>query len=145
MRDRTRLGRRLTGQAADLNTTIGVVATSAALSKTEVSKMADVAHDGLARAIRPAHSMFDGDTIFGLATGDDDIGDRPPAMRSTASRQRTINLILHAAADTFAAACTHAVLSAATIGEADAYVDVVPSAAPRHVASRLGDPNPPTR
>ena len=130
-RDRARLGRRLTGQAADLNTTIGVVATSAALSKTEVSKMADVAHDGMARAIRPAHSMFDGDTIFGLATGDDDIGDLPPAMQSTASRQRNLNLILRAAADTFASACTHAVLSAAKIGTADAYVDVVPSAAPR--------------
>jgi L-aminopeptidase/D-esterase-like protein len=130
-RDRARLGRRLTGQAADLNTTIGVVATSAALSKTEVSKMADVAHDGMARAIRPAHSMFDGDTIFGLATGDDDIGDLPPAMRSAASRQRHLNLILRAAAETFASACTHAVLSATTIGDADAYFDVVPSAAPR--------------
>jgi L-aminopeptidase/D-esterase-like protein len=130
-RDRTRLGRRLTGQAADLNTTIGVVATSAALSKTEVSKMADVAHDGLARAIRPAHSMLDGDTIFGLATGDDDIGDRPPAMRSTTSRQQHLNSILQAAAETFASACTHAVLSATTIGDADAYLDVVPSAAPR--------------
>jgi L-aminopeptidase/D-esterase-like protein len=130
-RDRARLGRRLAGQAADLNTTIGVVATSAALSKTEVSKMADVAHDGMARAIRPAHSMFDGDTVFGLATGDDDIGDLPPAMRSTASRQRHLNLILRASAETFASACTHAVLSATTIGDADAYLDVAPSAAPR--------------
>ncbi len=138
-RDRARLARRLTRQAAsltapNLNTTIGVVATSAALSKTEVSKMADVAHDGLARAIRPAHSMFDGDTIFALATGDTDIGDLPPAMRSTASRQRTFNLILQAAADAFATACTHAVLSASTIGDTEAYLDVVPSASPR-----LGD------
>ena len=139
-RDRARLGRRLTGQAADLNTTIGVVATSAALSKTEVSKMADVAHDGMARAIRPAHSMFDGDTIFGLATGDDDIGDRSPAMRSTASRQQHLNLILQAAADTFASACTHAVLSATTIGAADAYFDVVPSAAPRRPGRGLAGP-----
>ena len=59
-------GRSDTGR---LNTTIGVVATSAALSKAEVGKFASVAHDGMARAIRPAHSMFDGDTIFGLATG----------------------------------------------------------------------------
>jgi L-aminopeptidase/D-esterase-like protein len=127
-RDRTRLMRQLSGQAADLNTTIGVVATTAALSKSEVSKMADVAHDGLARAIRPAHSMFDGDTIFGLATGDHDIGNLPAAMRSTPSRQSALNLILRAAADTFAAACAHAVVAATTVGDTAAYLDVCPSA-----------------
>ena len=50
------------------NTTIGVVATDAILTKTQALKMAQMAHDGLARAIRPAHTMFDGDTVFGLAT-----------------------------------------------------------------------------
>jgi L-aminopeptidase/D-esterase-like protein len=130
-RDRSRLRRSLTGQAQSLNTTIGVVATSAALSKTEVSKMADVAHDGLARAIRPAHSMFDGDTVFGLATGEHDIGDQPAAMRSTPSRQSALNLILRAAADVFADACGHAVLAATTIGDAPAYADLCASALPR--------------
>ena len=48
---------------------IGVVATNAALTKEETNKMAQMAHDGLARAIRPAHMMSDGDTIFALATG----------------------------------------------------------------------------
>jgi L-aminopeptidase/D-esterase-like protein len=57
-----------TAPQTPLNTTIGVVATSAALTKPECRKMASVAHDGLARAIRPVHSMFDGDTIFCLAT-----------------------------------------------------------------------------
>lgn len=134
VRDRARLVRQLSGKGADLNTTIGVVATSAALSKAEVSKMADVAHDGLARAIRPAHSMFDGDTVFGLATGDHDIGDLPAALRSTPSRQGALNLILHAAADTFAAASAHAVLAATTVGDATdprvprAYLDLCPSA-----------------
>jgi L-aminopeptidase/D-esterase-like protein len=130
-RDRSRLVRRLSGQAANLNTTIGVVATSAALSKTEVSKMADVAHDGMARAIRPAHSMFDGDTIFGLAIGVDEIGDGVAAMRSTPSRQTALNTILRAAAETFATACTHAVLSASTVGDAEAYGDIAPSALAR--------------
>ncbi len=125
--DRRRLAGRLSGQAASLNTTIGVVATSAALSKAEVSKMADVAHDGLARAIRPAHSMFDGDTVFGLATGEHDLGSLPAAMRSTASRQSAVNLILHAAATTFAAACTHAVVAAISVGDAPAYTDLCPS------------------
>jgi L-aminopeptidase/D-esterase-like protein len=130
-RDRRRLERALSGQAAALNTTIGVVATSAALTKSEASKMADVAHDGLARAIRPAHSMFDGDTIFGLALGEHDIGSHPAAMRSTPSRQGAVNLVLRAAADTFAAACAHAVIAASTIGDVPAFMDVCPSAAPR--------------
>src|SRR5690606_18888310 len=52
------------------NTVIGVVATNARLTKEEVNKVAQMAHDGLARAIRPAHTMFDGDTLFALATGE---------------------------------------------------------------------------
>jgi L-aminopeptidase/D-esterase-like protein len=51
------------------NTVIGVVATSALLTKDEANKVAQMAHDGLARAVRPAHTMMDGDTIFALATG----------------------------------------------------------------------------
>jgi L-aminopeptidase/D-esterase-like protein len=51
------------------NTTIGVVATNAYLTKSQANKMAQMAHDGFALAIRPAHTMFDGDTIFALATG----------------------------------------------------------------------------
>lgn len=129
-RDRRRLLAALSGQAGNLNTTIGVVATSASLSKSEVTKMAGVAHDGLARAIRPAHSMFDGDTVFGLATGQHELGDLPAAMRSTPSRQSAFNLVLRAAADTFASACTHALLAATTIGEAASYLDLCPSAAP---------------
>ena len=50
------------------NTTIGVVATNATLSVTEVNRVAEMAHDGMARAIRPSHTMFDGDTLFSLAT-----------------------------------------------------------------------------
>ena len=56
-------------QAPNTNTTIGVVATNAALSPTEVTKVAQMAHDGLAWTIRPVHTMFDGDTIFALSTG----------------------------------------------------------------------------
>ncbi|MEQ8672756.1 MAG: P1 family peptidase [Aggregatilineales bacterium] len=52
------------------NTVIGVVATNAKLTKEHVNKMAQMAHDGLARAISPSHTMFDGDTIFALATGE---------------------------------------------------------------------------
>ena len=51
------------------NTTIGVVATNAMLTSAEVNRVAEMAHDGVARAIRPSHTMFDGDTLFALATG----------------------------------------------------------------------------
>ena len=51
------------------NTTIGVVATNALLSKAEASKVAQMAHDGLARAIQPMHTPADGDTLFAVATG----------------------------------------------------------------------------
>ena len=52
------------------NTTIGVVATNADLTKAELAIVARMAHDGLARAVRPAHTPSDGDTIFAIATGE---------------------------------------------------------------------------
>lgn len=52
------------------NTVVGVVATNAKLTKEETNKVAQMAQDGLAQAIRPAHTMFDGDTIFALAIGE---------------------------------------------------------------------------
>ncbi|ADO42589.1 P1 family peptidase [Ketogulonicigenium vulgare] len=54
------------------NTTIGAVVTNAPFTKTEMTKIAEMAHDGFARAISPIHTMSDGDTIFGLSTGKSD-------------------------------------------------------------------------
>jgi len=51
------------------NTTLAVVATNATLTKTQATKVAEMAHDGFARAIYPSHTMGDGDTIFALAAG----------------------------------------------------------------------------
>jgi L-aminopeptidase/D-esterase-like protein len=51
------------------NTTIAVVATNASLTKEEVNKVAQMAHNGLAEVIRPTHTFFDGDTVFALALG----------------------------------------------------------------------------
>jgi L-aminopeptidase/D-esterase-like protein len=51
------------------NTTIGVVATNIALDKTQATKVAQMAHDGLARSINPVHTPLDGDTIFAVSTG----------------------------------------------------------------------------
>lgn len=55
--------------ASKQNTVIGVVATNASLSKEEANKVAQMAQNGLARTIRPTHTMYDGDTIFVMATG----------------------------------------------------------------------------
>jgi L-aminopeptidase/D-esterase-like protein len=57
------------GPAPGANTTIGVVITDAELTREQAHRVAVVAHDGIARAVRPAHTRFDGDTIFCLATG----------------------------------------------------------------------------
>ena len=54
---------------AGSNTTIGVVATDAQITKPQAQRLATVAHDGLARAINPVHTMSDGDTLFALGTG----------------------------------------------------------------------------
>jgi L-aminopeptidase/D-esterase-like protein len=66
----TLIGRTILGFGSRENTVIGVVATNAKLDKEATNKVAQMAHDGLARTIRPAHTMLDGDTIFALATGE---------------------------------------------------------------------------
>jgi len=63
------VGRNLLGYASRSNTVIGVVATNAKLTKTQATRVAQMAQDGIARTMRPAHSMLDGDAIFALSTG----------------------------------------------------------------------------
>jgi L-aminopeptidase/D-esterase-like protein len=63
------VGKTILGFAQGSNTVIGVVATNAKLDKEQANKVAQMAQDGLARTIRPAHTMLDGDTIFTIATG----------------------------------------------------------------------------
>lgn len=55
--------------AIQSNTVIGVIATNAKLTKAQATKVAQMAQDGLAQSIRPAHTMFDGDTLFAISTG----------------------------------------------------------------------------
>ncbi len=92
------------------NTVIGVVATNAALSKEMVNKVAQMAHNGLARAIKPAHTMFDGDTIFALSTG------QGPAVN--------VNLMGAYAAEAVAQAIVNAVKQAASLGGVPALTDL---------------------
>ena len=121
--DRGALQAHMDSATPALNTTIGVVATTAHLTKAECSRVATVAHDGLARAIRPVHSMLDGDTIFAVATGRDEL----PTDRT---RNAMLNSLLAAAADCFATACTNAVVAAESTAGSLAYRDLCPSAFP---------------
>jgi L-aminopeptidase/D-esterase-like protein len=52
------------------NTIIGAIVTNANINKSQANKLASVTHDGIARAVRPSHSIYDGDTIFTMATGE---------------------------------------------------------------------------
>jgi L-aminopeptidase/D-esterase-like protein len=64
-----REGRIWRPDAAASNTTLIVVATNAALTKEQANRLAAVCHDGIARAVRPAHTPSDGDIVFAIATG----------------------------------------------------------------------------
>jgi L-aminopeptidase/D-esterase-like protein len=113
-----------TGRAPLMNTSIGVVATSATLTKTQCSKMAAVAHDGLARALDPVHTAFDGDTLFAVSTA---TGPAPDGVG--------LHHILTAAADVVTRALVRGLLSAESVrtagGSWSSYLDLAPSAKPR--------------
>ena len=97
------------------NTTIGVVATNAALTKAEAGRIAIMAQDGLARAIRPIHSHVDGDTIFVLATGTHALPESPLERLMQLVRIGAI------AADTVARAVARGVYAADDLGDAVSY------------------------
>jgi L-aminopeptidase/D-esterase-like protein len=118
--ERAALAEALGSASRPLNTTIGVVLTDATLTKAQGRRLASVAHDGLARAIRPAHLMVDGDTIFALSSG------RRPGMAAEEG-PRAFNELLAVAADVFTDACRVALLSAETRGPWRSYLDLAPS------------------
>jgi L-aminopeptidase/D-esterase-like protein len=108
--------RNFTGKAAlsfVFSTVIGVVATNGKLTKEEVNKVAQMAHDGIARAVRPAHTMFDGDTLFALATG---------------TKRADVNLIGAYAAEVVAEAIVRGVKAAEGAGGLPAHRDLWSSA-----------------
>lgn len=92
------------------NTTIAVVATTASLTKAHVNKIAQMAHDGIAQAIRPAHTMFDGDTIFALA-----LGPKSQIMTNPIIAASQVSTIGAAAATTLARAIINAVRHATNL------------------------------
>lgn len=109
------------------NTTIGLVATNVQLTKAQAQKIAQMAHDGMARAMTPAHTMFDGDTIFAVGTGELKM-DELMQQQGWGHMNSNINKIGSAAADCFARAIIHAMLNAETIGETQSYLDRYPGA-----------------
>ncbi len=90
------------------NTTIGVVATNIPFDKTRLKKIAQMAHDGMARAINPAHTMYDGDTIFAVS-----VSPQKDSSRTTAAD--AVNLAGTAAAEVMAKAIVNAVKHAASV------------------------------
>ena len=110
------------GGSPGANTTIGVVATDARLTKPQARKIAQMAQDGLARAIRPAHTMFDGDTIFCLATGKRALPDTDGFF--AAPQAQAINQIGHAAADCMSRAIICGVLTAHSMAGMTAFCDL---------------------
>jgi len=90
-------GNNILGFAGQGNTIIGIVATNADLNKEQTNKVAQMAQDGIARTVRPAHTMLDGDTIFALATGE---------------RAADVNIVGAYAADVVAQAIINAVFAA---------------------------------
>lgn len=83
------------------NTTLGVVATNAALSKEQVNKVAQMAQDGVARCIKPSHTMHDGDVMFALSLGD---------------KRADVTVVGAVAAEVVAEAIVRAVQKAKTMG-----------------------------
>jgi len=98
---------------AEGNTTIGIVATNACFNQAQMTKVAQMAQDALARAIYPAHTPFDGDTVFALSTG----------MTAT---EANLGIIGTLAADALAEAILRGVKRATSIPGYPAYRDLQP-------------------
>ncbi|MBM4405113.1 MAG: P1 family peptidase [Chloroflexi bacterium] len=96
------------------NTTIGVIATDAQLTKEQANKVAQMAQNGLAMAVRPAHTMFDGDTIFVMATGE----------RKQRTNRSDVTVIGATAAEVTAEAIVRAVKAAKSVPGAPAIRDL---------------------
>jgi putative pantetheine hydrolase len=85
-------------------TTIGLIATDATLTKAQCQKVAGMGHDGMARAINPVHTLYDGDTLFAMATGARPEPDLPELF-----------LLMMAAGDCVTRAIAHGLLAAESV------------------------------
>jgi L-aminopeptidase/D-esterase-like protein len=115
---RTLVGRTILAFAMREHTVIAVVASNARLNKEQTNKVAQMAQDGIARAVRPAHTMFDGDTVFALSTG---------------KVKADVNIVGAFGAEVLAQAILRAVHSARSVGELPGAADLLISNAPTKV------------
>jgi L-aminopeptidase/D-esterase-like protein len=108
------------GPAPGTNTTIAVVAVDAEVSAVELQRITIMAHDGFARALRPVHTPFDGDIVFGVATAKKRVGE---------PRARTVMRLGSLAADCLARAIARGVYEAETLGAIQSYREIFPAEA----------------
>ena len=124
LKNKNMLGTKITADmlAPKLNTTIGVVATDAPLTKAQAKRLALAGHDGIARAIRPAHMPMDGDTLFAMATGEHGSG---AAVDDRGVDGIGMSVLSATAANTVERAIVHAVLAAESALGVPCWRDVV--------------------
>ena len=115
-------------ELSPLNTTIAVVATDAALSKSACKRVAIAAQDALARTMRPAHTPLDGDTVFALATGAIEVAPAADTPAAMSPELKLTTLVGAAAADCLARAVMVGVLAAESIAGIPTYRDMLPGA-----------------
>jgi L-aminopeptidase/D-esterase-like protein len=96
------------------NTTLAVIGTDAKLTKAQARRLAIIAQDGLGRAIRPAHTPLDGDTVFTIATG----------RKNLENPIRDISLLGGYAANSLSRAIARAIYEARSINNIPAYSDL---------------------
>jgi len=119
---------RLSALNTPLNTTIGVVACDAALSKAACRRVAVAAHDGLARTIRPAHTPLDGDIVFALATGAVEVPAAADTPAAFSPETALVTAVGAAAADCLARAVLAGVLAAESVAGIPTYRGTLPGA-----------------
>jgi len=118
----------LDAESSPLNTTIAVVATDAALTPMGAHRLAVAAQDGLAHAIRPAHTPLDGDTVFALATGRVEVAPDPDTPDAMSPEIKLVAALGAAAADCLARAVLVGVLAADSAAGIPTYREMLPGA-----------------
>ncbi|GFG75147.1 P1 family peptidase [Mycobacterium botniense] len=127
---------RLRAPSSSLNTAVGVIATDAALSPAACQQVARAAHDGLARAIRPAHTPTDGDMVFALATGAVEVAPHIDTPTAFSPETALVAEVGAAAADCLARAVLVGVITAESVAGIPTYRGTLPGAFPQPKGNR---------
>ncbi|WP_328857662.1 P1 family peptidase [Williamsia herbipolensis] len=123
--------RALHAKATVLNTTIGVVATDARLDPASTRRIAMAAHDGIAHAVRPAHSPLDGDTVFAVSTGTVETVRAAAVPTGMNPDVAAVAVLSEAAAVVVRRAIVNAVLAATAVATIPTFADTLPSTSRR--------------